>query len=404
MGHYALLLVAGLLVTSAFLMGGLRIDIADADQALNLRLVKILARDAAISGVQMTTRMLAGDQNPWIDPTDYEVTDLEYSGGIVTTTVSGVGFPPGDTVDVVSVGRRKYIARNGVGRDTSHTVQVRFVRYANPGVPLAFSNAITTDIEIELVGNIYIGSLDSTINAGIHTNGHLTTTGNSFLVEGYGTYTTTEDVRQPDNFVPNNDTNGSAPNVFQADSIRIPNLDLTELIDESTVHETGDLTIDGDTFPYLSFAEWAAAIGSPTGYGTEADPFILVVDGTLTFLNRVELEGFGIVASLTNINIVPQGIGGGLVGGLFGTYVQLGIYTPGFIDIAGNAEIVGFLYGKDYIRFQGTPDVTGGLVTNDARFAAGGNPRVLHSTIKIGNGWGIRTRIIGPRIIAYAEW
>lgn len=405
MGNYALMLVAGAALAAGLFMTSLGSNVQMADRERDLRVTKLLARDAAVAGAHVTMRALAEAENPWMDPTDYEVTDLYWGTSTVNTVVTNVGSPPGDTVDVIATGTRHYIDRHGFGKDTTHTIQMRVVRYANPGVPIAFRNAITVDLQLQLFGNMYVGSLDPTLNGNVHTNGHLTTTGNSFLVEGYGTYTTSEDVKQPDRFQPNNDINGPDPNVHWADSIKIPDLDLAQLAATATVHETGNLLIDGDTFPYKSFAEWAAAIGSPTGYGTEADPFILLVDGTLTFTNRVELDGFGIVASLTDIQIIPNGTGGGLIGGIFGgTYSELGIYTPGFIDIAGNAEIVGYLYAKNYIQFHGTPSVTGGLVTHDARFNAGGDPNVVHATIKIGNGFDIRTRIIGPRIIAYAEW
>lgn len=404
MGQYVLIMSLSLFVTASVVMSGIRSDVSDTDQTLNLRYTKLLARDAALTGFQMVTLKLAKDPDPWIDGSVYEVSGSDGSGSSYATVVATVGYPPGDTVQVQSIGTRHYIGLDGVPRDTTHVIDVRFVRYTDPGVPLAFRYAITTDTEIHLQGNMHIGSLDSLINAGIHTNGYLWTTGNSFLVEGYGTYTTSVHVPQDDNFVPNNDTNRTRPNVFWADSVKIPNLDLSELVNTSTLHVGGDLTIDGNTFPYTSFAQWAQGIGSSTGSGTEADPFILVVDGTLSFLNEVHLSGFGIVASLSKIIIDPLGSEGGLIGGLYGPCVQLGIYTPGFIDIRGNAQIIGSLYGKDYIQFHGTPNVTGGLVTHDARFSAGGNPEIIHSTIKLGNGWGLESRIVGPRVVAYAEW
>lgn len=404
MGQYALLFVLSVFVTSSAVMIGVRSDTADADQSVNLRYAKLLSRDAALTGYHMVTLKLAKDPDPWIDASAYEVSGVDDKGGTFTTVVSTVGEPAGDTVQVQSIGTRHYIGRDGVPRDTNHVIDVRFVRYTNPGVPLAFRNAITVDLELKLFGDMFVSALDSTINAGVHTNGHLTTTGNSFVVEGYGTYTTSQDVKQPQNFRPNLDTNGVRPNVFWADSIKIPDLDLNELVSTATLHVPGDYTIDGNTFPYTTFAQWASALGSSTGSGTENDPFILVVDGTLNFLNRVEISGFAVVASLTKIVIDPLGSGGGLIGGIYGTFVQMGIYTPGFIDIRGNAQIVGALYGKDYIQFHGTPNVIGGLVTHDARFKAGGSPQITHSTIKIGNGWGIESRIIGPRVVAYAEW
>lgn len=404
MGQYILIFTLSVFLASSVVMTGVRSDVSDTDQAVNLRHAKLLARDAALTGYQLVTLKLAKDPDPWIDADAYVVSGVDDKGGTYQTIVSTVGATPGDTVEVTSIGTRPYIGWDGASHDTTHVIDVRFVRYTDPGVPIAFRNAITTDTEIKLVGDMYIGSLDSLINAGIHTNGHLTTTGNSFLVEGYGTYTTSSAVPQEDNFIPNNDTNGVKPNVFWADSIRIPNLDLSELITTSTLHIAGDYTIDGDYFPYHTFAEWSQALGLSRGSGTENDPFILVVDGTLTMLNRVEISGFSVIASLTNIIIDPKGEGGGVIGGLYGTFVEMGIYTPGYIDIAGNPDIVASLYGKNYIQFHGTPEVIGGLVTHDARFSAGGTPQIIHSTIKIGNGWGLESRIIGPRVVAYAEW
>ncbi|MGA7303478.1 MAG: hypothetical protein WBW88_01335 [Rhodothermales bacterium] len=409
MGQYAYYLVAAFALTAGVLVLGLRSDTVDADKKVGYYQVKIEARDAAQSGFHLTMRKLAADQDPWVDSTKYGFGETSYQRSTFTSSVTPFGTPVGDTVDVVVVGFHKYIDKQGVPRDTTHTIEARVVRGLVEGVPPRFRYAISTDTDLLLQGNIEVKSGFPEINASVHSNGTLRTRGNTFTVQGYGTYTGSyfETATGASNrFQPNVDWNGSADNVFQRDSVDLPNLELDRLRAAATHYETGDFSIDGDTFPYSSFAEWAAALGSTVGTGTADDPFILVVEGDLELLNRIDLDGYGMLVSASNVEVSPSGSEGSLTGGIDGYNMELGVFAAGNIDVNGNAIMKSTLYSQGRVTFHGTVDLTGGIVAKETKFIGGGSPLITyvgpgHGLTKPGFSWKDAT---GPIVIASAEW
>jgi hypothetical protein len=81
------------------------------------------------------------------------------------------------------------IRATGLEGSEDHLIIARYARgYTHTGVPPAFDYAFLANDNLTLNGTVGITSLDSTVNANIHTNKSLTSNGNKVLVEGYGTF------------------------------------------------------------------------------------------------------------------------------------------------------------------------------------------------------------------------
>lgn len=406
MGSYSYLLVAAFIATSSVFFVGLQRDTLEADHTVARYQAKVQARDIAQSGLSLALRKLGSDADPWTDSTKFDFPETEYHNGTFTVTVSNHGIPAGDTVNIVSTGKVGYIDQRGVGRDTTHTIEVMALRGSTLGIPPGFRNAINTDTYLLLQGSMEVRSYWPNINANVHTNGELRTRGNQFIVEGYGTYTGSTTTKEEDNFVPNVDWNGGASNVFQKDSVLLPLLDMDYLRSVATLYETGTYEIDGDGFAYSSFADWGEALGLGTDVGTLTNPFILVVDGDLTIKNQWSMDGYGMIVSASDVYLEPTGTGGGVQGRVDGYNTTMGIYAVGNIDVAGNATMTASLYSHETVTFHGTPILTGGIVAKECYFLGGGNPIVTYvgpSSAIIKPGFTYR-EALGPVIIASAEW
>lgn len=406
MGQYLYLLMAAFILTGAVFLYGQQQDTNDADEALGLFQMKDEARAAAHSGFNITLGNLARETGPWIDSTEFALPLTDYRRASYKTRVIPSGNPLGDTVDVIAEGYKVYISRAGKGGDTTHTIQARIVRGVHSGsIPPGFRSPLLSDLDLKIQGDMSITSLYPEDNADVHSNGTLRTIGNSYLVEGYGTYTTGIIDNHPDGWQPNNDWNGSASNTFYRDSIPIPQPDWDAWLNSATYYVDGDFEIDGNTFAYNDFAVWAAAEGAPER-GVEDMPFILYVDGNLTLKNRVEMSNYGVFAVRGDLVMEPNGSDGGFIGQVDGYKTTAGLFAHGNIEIEGNATITGTLFSEELIEFQGTPTITGGVVAKGAEFNGGGTPNITWagpSETIITEGFPYDDPV-GPVIIAYAEW
>jgi hypothetical protein len=405
MGNYIYLIVAAFVLTAGTLLVGIQRSTSSADHALGRYDAKIEARNIAHSGLSLTLRKFGVDPDPWIDSTEYSIPEREFGNGTFSSSVRPFGAIPGDTVAVTVVGRIGHITKAGQGRDTTHTIEALVVRGTVAAIPPGFRNAITTDNYLLLQGSMEVRSMWPNINANVHTNGTLRARGNDFVVEGYGTYTSSTTVRQEDNFTPNLDWNGGAPNVFQKDSVHLPLLNMDFLRSVATQHELGEYVIDGDVFPYGSFQDWGAAVGR-TDVGTLTNPFILVVEGDLLIENLWDMEGYGMIVTASNAVIEPTGSGAGPQGRVEGYNTTMGLYAVGNITVEGNAVMTASMYSHAKVTFHGTPTLTGGIVAKETHFLGGGNPIVTYVGPSVGivkPGFTFR-EAIGPVIVASAEW
>src|SRR5688572_23906236 len=223
-----------LIVLAAILSGGILLyntqrHAADADERLGDQQFKGLARDAAEVGLNVVVRALADsyDMDSWTN-NGFDIAATDYNGGTFTADVEQFNTS-GDTVDVIV---------RGYHRDGRATIFARYARDEDDvGVPPAFRNVITTELDIRVDGRLLVDAISDTWNASIHTNTILTTHGSSFRVEGYGSYWNdgqplTFTQQEMERFDPNIDYNGGgyANNVFQTEeAVEIPAVDAQSL-------------------------------------------------------------------------------------------------------------------------------------------------------------------------------
>lgn len=426
MGSYAYLLLAAFVLTGSVLLLSQHRDTNRADLDLGRIQMKQEARDAASSGLAVTIRKLADEQDPWLDPSEFEVDQYSYGerGATYQTVVTIVDTVGGDTVDVVATGTKPYTGRDGKGRDTTHVIEARIARgYINGAIPPGWRSAIMSDNRLLIHGDFSVNALLPGVNADIHTNGILQTRGNSFTVEGMGTYTTGELVtsNQEDNFVPDIDWNGSASNVFYRDSIPLPDWNEDQFRTDAQsegFYTTDPLVVDGDQLTALGITtvdEYAEQVlGMPPGdYGTDPkNPFLIMVDNTLDFGHAIYLDGYVMFGSTGDVDVNTYGPDDGLFMGYTLDVpnkiadTDASIFTTGDIRVEGNATIIGSLYSEGSITYLGGTHLIGGQVAYETTFQGGGTVDIDW----VGPGAGIAEYFdpydepIGPVIVAYAEW
>ena len=453
MGQSAIIILAGAFLVGSLLLFGMRGDTRDADERLHEHQNKLLARDAAVTGLNLAVRQLADDDamGSWTSSSSYNIGTTSYDGNSFSVEAfpgDPSGGTSGDTITLVARGAA------GPGR------KVIYARYArdedDKGIPPAFKNAIASDFYFQLQGNVGIFAIEDSLNASIHTNDDLTINGNSFLIEGFGTYTGSVNISNAaaDNFLPNIDYNGADPNHFQTDSVAIPSIDIDKL--RTTAAESGviittgglPLQIDGDATGPIDFTDPTNPFWTTYGHnctsgscGTPESPFVMVVEGELNLLNTVQVIGYGTIVATGNIEINPTGAGGGVYGGLnTKNETKVLLATLGDIDVSGNAcfglgpsitygndgttfnnncdedPVSGStltdhtngisLYAEGLVDFGGTPYIVGGVVAREASFGGGGNPMITYASgAEETLDSGFENIIpIGPILIAYSEW
>ena len=454
MGHHiAVIVLLGVLLTGAMLGIAMQRDANEADREVAGYEFELLARDASLSGLALTVRKLAESFNmgSWTSGTYFA--DQSYGGGRFTVDVTVndpvLGTTSGDTVDVVA---------RGYQGPTEHVVFARYARDKDDkGIPPAFEPTIVSDDFMQIDGNMLIAAISDLVNASIHTNKDLTVKGNSFLVEGFGTYTGTVNLinQAQGNFLPNDDYNGAAPNYHWSDSVRISQLNWAALQDRATntsgaYVEMGSPTaaafsVDGAvidfTDPSASFwSDYGVTYTCPSGScGTAENPFALYVNGPVELLNTVEIVGNGFIAATGDVIVSPSGSGGGVYGtlnealettvvlatqrdmevGSGGGNACLGLGPSSYTDNAGDTHSNNHcqspsgdfdsgvtLYVEDEVRFRGTPFIVGGVVAKDATFQGAGTPWITYAspneeTLDIGFEYIIP---IGPVLIAFSEF
>jgi hypothetical protein len=403
-----------------------RRDTKRADIDLGRIQMKQEARDAAVSGLNVTIRELAEEQGPWTDASQFAQDLYSYGerGATYETVVTIIDTVAGDTVDIVSTGTKAYTMRSSQGGDTTHVIQARIARgYIFGAIPPGFRSAIMSDNTLLVHGDFYVNAILPGQNADIHTNGTLHTRGNSFIVEGMGTYTGGRRIndQQEDNFVPDNDWNGDAINVFQRDSIPLPNWDEDAFRTDaqSGGYYTSDpmvvLGSDLEAAGVSTIDEYAEIIlGLPSGdYGTDPDnPLLVMVDNDLTFDGAIDLDGYVRWGSTGDIDVQTHSPNDGILmsytldipNKIAETHA--GVYTTGNIRVEGNATIVATLYSEGSITYLGGTHLIGGQVSHETTFQGGGTVQIDW----VGPGPGLEEYFdpydepIGPVIVAYAEW
>ncbi|PEN11381.1 hypothetical protein CRI94_15190 [Longibacter salinarum] len=420
------------LVLGAFFSGSLyalnvETNAKDADEALNRYQYKELAREAATAGLRRTVGHLASDAHgSWASSaTAYDLSSTPYGSGSYEVDVQPVGAT-GDTVDV-------YVL--GINGPDSIRIDARYERALDTGgIPPAFRSVILTNDVIQLSGNIHISSLDPNYNANIHTNGTLSTNGNAFEVQGYGSYSDPNGnaTNQEDNFVPGVDYNGEESNVIQVPEISIPDAVLEPTHPDVTWVDTLvnlDYGAAGNTVQVIDIqdkvynatnglcttgkipASKCYDNGSPVLGTTE--PFVWWVAGNVQ-LQNVQIDGYTVLYADGQYDVngtVADGDGmiikDDIIGGLSPeNQTTLMLRTPGDINVYGNDQIVASIWANGEVTFHGTPDLTGNILSPQANFEGNGTFNLMYaapSTLITSPGYS-NIDPVGPILIGYAEW
>ncbi len=284
---FVVLLAGGLLLSST------QRSTTDADRALASYQHKGIARDAALTGLNLTIRRLVADVESWqTNPSQYEFHDQSYRGASFSVDVSS---PYGatrtvrncriDTVDVVAT---------GISGGGQHVIETTYTRScASDDIPEVFEYGVATGGNLELNGNSRIMARRADINADVHSNQNMIFTQGDPTVEGFGTYLHNYVGGSPSAyFDPNADTNGADPDAWQvADPIVVPPFDAGAQLATATRVHAGDYTVEVDAPETKDFTNWEGL----TGYGTEENPFVWYITGNLRIESNFRFIGVGII-------------------------------------------------------------------------------------------------------------
>ena len=194
MGQSSLILTLAATLTIVVILIVVGQTTRDTDSELAEYQYKVLAREAASTGLNMSVRRIVAEPHRWSDTTlafSYPVTPHGVGSFSTTVTPRGAfvetfyGWMDQDTVDIVSTGRV-----STVDGDTTHIIEARYVKgYYDFGLPPAFKKAVFADSVLSINGTAEIRHTDSTQNAHIHGNDEIKAvgTGSGATVQGYGT-------------------------------------------------------------------------------------------------------------------------------------------------------------------------------------------------------------------------
>ena len=447
MGQSALILAVAATLTILILLVVVVRNTKDTDSELAQYQFKVLAREVASTGINVTVRRLVDEPYKWSDPTwPYGFTDEPYRGGTFTTTVTGVGVmvpnfygSDQDTVDVVSVG-----SITTSGGDTTHVIEARYIKgYEDLGLPPAYRKAMYADSALTLHGKATVQSADTTQNASIHANEVLSAKGSPIDVDGYGTVSN-DPPGDYSGVKPNaeaifdpNDPDGG-PLVYADDPIYLPPLDAGaidaeyhENLDAHVHIETGGTvhTLSGDT---LRVSDYASEFECDCG--TAENPLLYYVDGDLD-IGNVVLEGyvrFVVAGDITfngSVTSYADADGDGISdpepdkatqpaeweawmqGQLEnGENTTIGYWAEGDVTANGNFSVVGQISANGDVTLNGggggEVNIIGGVVSTEGSITVNGGVNIrfamLHErTLLPGLNYVVPDGVI---LIAWAEW
>ncbi len=458
MGQSALILTLAATLTIIVILIVVGQTTRDTDSELAEYQYKVLAREAASTGLNMSVRRLVAEPHRWSDTTitfSYPMTPHGVGSFSTTVTPRGAfvetfyGWMDQDTVDVVSTGRIATAAG-----DTTHIIEARYVKgYYDFGLPPAFKKAVFADSVLSINGTAHIQHTDTTQNAHIHGNDEIKAvgTGNGATVEGYGTVS--------------NDPMGVFDQIKpSADAIFDPNdpVEGAELvgpdfpiylppIDASAIHDQAET--DGVPHHHVLTSDMTPPKGSETRYsydlnnvtirpsdyacfasgcGTYGNPMLFYVPGNLN-VNNIVVEGY--VQFVVEGDIDFQGSSVGFVDtnndGIadpeppedtpeWDAWIDaqldaadnttIGYYSEGDVTVGGNFTLVGQIYANGDITLGGgggnDVNIIGGVTSSESNVTINGGVTIRfammsNTTLLPGMNYIVPE---GVRLIAYAEW
>jgi len=405
MSKLALIMVGAFMLVGVNQMTNSERTLAELETVMAMGQYEILARNAALAGLDRVKQQLADDFQNYSHVTGTNdgisyVVNAVISGTIATVLSTGTAYPHGCATNDLN---DEYDDVVGYEVDTGETtdceviefnVQAKFKqRNVLPtNAPPFMRYAIITDEELVLQGNILIeGDADNELNSNIHTNDKLKLNGNAALTRGFGTFKLTavpSEAALADNFVPIYNP-GNAPTCFQTDEIVIPTMDPAALASTLVIDSTaGPLVISND----IHFG------------GTREDPYIWHVEGGLLIQGGgIKIDGYhmflveGGVDIRGNVEVGNSGYDGG-------EESSIAFYTSGGVELRGGVQVWAQIYSNAGVEFYaGTPAVYGSITTKgEVDFR--GDVNVYYKEPSPGLTQEFQDNIDVLKRIAYSEW
>ena len=434
MGQYALLAVLAVMTIGAVVLFNAQKTAQAADDDLTAYHEDRFSRELALVGLKRTELRLSQNPGTWsLKATDdaaaqslYGAPTTTYTKGRLTGTYTVTYdqyVPKTGTTPALA-----YVTARGVYDGQRFTVKAVYEQgQTDLGLPPQYRQSIVANERLYLNGNVEI-------SGPIHTNDCLDSSGNSFNVYGSGTYTGCEGA---------NDARFSA-GLAQSDSIHVPEVVMPNTFDHRTAANT-NVSLSTQTTT-LTTAGITAALrtgggngngngggnggtSTPTtftvtGHGTQADPYVLVVQGNLTLdgdirlLGHIRIYSTGSITVAGNTQLAPVT---GTLPDQFSTISQtmawrdanlpngstIGLFARGDVTLSGNCTIVAHVYANGEVNYSGGGHriVLGGITTGSP-LEVRGNAQIVYTqanTTVVTPGGNTNTPD-GVRLASYREW
>jgi len=423
MGQYAILIVLSAVILGGVVLFNAQQKAQGADDDLTEYHEDRFGREVALVGLKRTERLLAQNADLWdLHTSNNSAAQDTFASPTATTFTKGALTGTYQvtydsyTAKTASTPELATITALGVYDGKTYTVRATYEQgLTDIGVPPSMRDAIVSDNRLYINGNVKV-------SGGVHTNNCLDSSGNSFDVFGTGSYTGCEGA---------NDARFTG-GVVQQDSIAVPPVTIPAAYDHIEAGSVGwgAQTVILPTQPID---------GSYTvnGNGTEANPYVLVIQGDLDINGDVRFRGIGNHPVTGNpmqghIRIYVDGdfnMNGNSVlspvpGALpsQGTAVSaldtwradhlpdggsIGVYATGDITLTGTITVLASLYANGIVEYKGGGQkmVIGGITTKQT-IELKGNSQVYYTDPNssiIDPGFNYQTPD-GIRLAAYREW
>lgn len=389
MGKAALIFIGVLTVASVTVGLGTYGSLMDSDRRLANDQYEILARNAALAGLERAEQELADGFG-----------DTDFSGtyeGVSYTTTADVS---GNHAVVTSKGT----ATSGEDREIDFVVRAEYEKVSVPVMaeqaPSFMRYAVISEDDLQLSGDVdaeVFGDADVTLNANMHSNGRIHINGNAARVRGYGTYVTSQSVNKPDKiFQPNYVVEENPSVLYAIEPVTIPDLvpaDLYAFYDGIGANVVTP-SFSGGTFTLQGDVDFG---------GERNDPAIVYVPGdvvaesaTITGYTMFIVEGG--VDFRGNVQAGPTDYDESLES-------SVAFYSGDGMRLRGNATVWGQVFSHSGVEFySGTPTVYGSVTTKGAiDFRGNVNVNYVPASPALTTVWSDHsvTRI---KRIAYSEW
>lgn len=380
MGKAALISIAAFVVATGLYAVSTQKTLSATGKQMADYQYEVLARNAALAGQSRAKRMLAENFSSTSVKGDFEGVPYQVEAAVngATVTLGGVTATAGvDEAVVIAVGT----ASGTDGQDVPYTIKTVYYREMDVEMaekaPPHMRYAVLSDDGLNLGGNVNAdiyaeGNERDTLNADMHTNGHLHAQG-SVGIKGFGTYSTRvsaspESKLETQFFVPNHNP-ASEDHVREVDSVKVPAFDISKFLPKVHVDETWE-----------SAADLAGERDFRNGSnGTREDPYVIHVKKGL---NVTDVRISGYVLFLVEEDIKLAGnvvIGESYYDGADESSVAFYTGKNASIDLTGNAKLYGQIFAGGDVTLKGTPKVYGSISAGGEVFFRG-NSTIYYRT------------------------